>query len=420
MYIADHGHCTHLNRGYGTRAQACQGSFMSSAKIVLTLNSGSSSLKFGVFRTNARSATPLFSGAADALGSEASTFELTSGQGDIRLQSRTPMPDHFAAYERLISLFDDGTLPCPDAVGHRVVHGGAQLLHHCLIDGDVLQQLEAAMAMAPLHTPAVLEGIRFVTRQFAGIPQVACLDTAFHASMPDVARTLPISREWREQGVQRFGFHGLSCESILAQLNVDVPARLVIAHLGNGASVTAIRHGRSIDNSMGFTPGGGLMMATRCGDLDPGIPLYLLREKGLDAKRLEQLLDHQSGLFGVSSLSGDMRVLRAAAPAHAEADLAIRMFGYSISKHVAAMVAAQGGIDMLVFTGGIGEHDAPTRNDACARLSWLGIELDERLNEYGSGRISTAASSCTVCVIPAQEDAQIARHAWDVTARGRA
>ncbi len=389
---------------------------MATAKLVLTLNCGSSSLKFGMYRANAGAVEPIFSGSAESLGTEAGTFQLEEAGVGVRLQEAGALLDHHAACLRLARLFEDRMLPSPDAVGHRVVHGGEALRDHCLIDATVLRQLEAAVAVAPLHTPAMLEGIRFAIRHFAGVPQVACLDTAFHAAMPDVAQTLPISRKWRDAGVRRYGFHGLSCESVVSQLGGDVPARLVVAHLGNGASVTAVWHGRSIDNSMGFTPGGGLMMATRCGDLDPGVPTYLMREQGLSASGLEDLMDHHSGLLGVSSLSGDMRVLRAAAPAHAEADLAIRMFCYSVRKHVAAMAAALKGLDMLVFTGGIGEHDAGTRSDACAGLSWLGIELDERLNERGSGRISTPSSACSVRVIAAQEDVQIARHVWDVTA----
>lgn len=388
---------------------------MTSTKVVLTLNSGSSSLKFGLYHANASSAAPIFTGFADSLGAATSTFQLKAYRGGRSVQESLYLPDHRAALMRLAGLFEDATLPFPAAIGHRVVHGGATLHHHCLIDAATMPQLEAAIAMAPLHMPAILEGIRFATSRFANVPQVACLDTAFHAALPDVARTLPISKEWREAGIRRYGFHGLSCESVLAQLGDAAPARVVVAHLGNGASVTAISNGGSIDNSMGFTPGGGLMMATRCGDLDPGVPLYLMREKGLGARELEDLMDHHAGLLGVSSLSGDMRVLRAAAATRAEADLAIRMFCYSVSRHVAAMTAALEGIDLLVFTGGIGEHDARTRADVCARLHWLGMELDPQLNEQGRGRISTPASPCSVSVIPAQEDAQIARHAWDVT-----
>jgi acetate kinase len=280
---------------------------------VLTLNAGSSSLKFGLFDVTAGgSALAICLGSADALGSNESRFQARWTGVERMLDEVVPIPDHAYACTRLQALFDTHALPWPNAVAHRIVHGGASLRGHALIDDHVLGQIQAATSMAPLHTPAALAGVRFAQRYFSTLPQIACLDTAFHADMPEVAQTLPIARRWRDVGVRRYGFHGLSCASILYQLGKP-PARLVIAHLGHGASVTAVRAGRSIDNSMGFSPGGGVMMATRCGDIDPGVLIYLAREHGQDADRLETLTDHQSGLLGVSGLSGDMRVLRAAA-----------------------------------------------------------------------------------------------------------
>ena len=204
------------------------------------------------------------------------------------------------------------------------MHGGPKLRQHCLIDEPVLRELEAAAVFAPLHTPPALSVIRFAQRHFAGLPQVACFDTTFHAGMPEVARVLPIPGELRAEGIQRYGFHGLSCESVVHQLGEDLPDRLIIAHLGNGASVTAVKAGKSVDTSMGLTPSGGVIMGTRSGDLDPGILIYLMRREGFDATGIEQLIDRQSGLFGISGVGSDMRRLHEAALSNPDARLAIR------------------------------------------------------------------------------------------------
>ena len=308
-------------------------------------------------------------------------------------------------------------MPTPDAIGHRIVHGGPALRQHCRIDDAVLRQLQAAAAFAPLHTPAALALIRFAQAHFPGMPQVACFDTQFHADLPDVARVLPIARELLSDGMQRYGFHGLSLESIVRQLGDALPQRLVIAHLGNGASITAVKAGLSIDTSMGMTPSGGVIMGTRSGDLDPGVLVYLMREKKFDAGRLEALVDQRSGLLGISGLSGDMRRLHEAAASNRDARLAIEMFCYSVRKQVAAMIAVLGGVDMLVFTGGIGENDASVRAGICAGLSWIGVSLDESRNRAASNSIiSDGTSRCQVLVLASQENEQIARHAWALLA----
>ena len=283
-----------------------------------------------------------------------------------------------------------------------------------VIDANVLAQLDAARAFAPLHVPSAMAVVRFAMRRFPDVPQVACLDTAFHADLDDVARRIPLPRSVIDAGLHRYGFHGLSCQSIVRHLGDDVPARLVIAHLGNGASVTAVRDGRSIDTSMGLTPTGGMMMGTRSGDLDPGILFHLMRERRLEVDALEDLVNHASGLLGVSALDSDMRRLRAAAATNADADLAIRMFCYAVRKQIAAMVAALGGIDVLVFTGGIGEHDAATRADICAGLGWIGVSLDEGRNAVGNGVVSADRSDVVVRVYPSNEDEQIAINVVDV------
>ena len=345
---------------------------------VLALNSGSSSLKYGLYRVDAAGAEKLF-------GETVSDSSKT---------------DHSDAMGRVVSALASSGMPPAHAIGHRVVHGGPALRRHVRIDAAVLRHLQAAAAFAPLHTPAALALIRSSQAHFPDLPQVACFDTQFHASLPDVARVLPIARELLSEGVQRYGFHGLSLESIVQQLGSDLPERLVIAHLGNGASITAVKAGKSIDTSMGLTPSGGIIMGTRSGDLDPGVLVYLMREKKFDAAKLEALIDKHSGLLGISGVSGDMRRLHEAAASNRDARLAIEMFCMSVRKLVAAMAAVLGGVDMLVFTGGIGENDAPVRDEICSGLAWLGVGVDDR------------ASRCQVRVLASQEDEQIARHVW--------
>ncbi|MFZ3323820.1 MAG: acetate/propionate family kinase [Usitatibacter sp.] len=356
---------------------------------VLALNSGSSSLKFGLYRVGPSQAQALFSGEDESTGGQAPGRE---------------------AIARIARRLADANMPEPDAIGHRIVHGGPKLRSHCLIDDSVLRQLEGVAAFAPLHTPTALAIIRSARERFPGLPHGACFDTAFHAGLPDVARVLPIPRQLQAEGIQRYGFHGLSCESIVRQLAGDLPRRVVIAHLGNGASLTAVKDGKSIDTSMGLTPTGGVVMGTRSGDLDPGVLVYLMREKKLDAAMIEDLVDRRSGLLGLSGVASDLRFLHEAAESSADARLAIQMFCYSVRKQVAAMIAALDGIDMLVFTGGIGENDAEARAAICGGLSWIGVILDESRNESASHLINDQASRCAIRVLASQEDEQIARH----------
>jgi acetate kinase len=379
---------------------------------ILTLNSGSSSLKFGLYQVGASSAEVLLSGEAESIGEKTGKFHARDARGPALPLETMFIPSQREAVIRISKLLADANLPAPAAIGHRIVHGGPKLQRHCLIDKQVLGQIEAAAAFAPLHTPPALSVIRFAREHFPGLPQIACFDTVFHAELPEVARTLPIAREFRAEGIKRYGFHGLSCESILRQIGDDLPDRLVIAHLGNGASVTAVENGKSIDTSMGLTPTGGIIMGTRSGDLDPGVLIYLMREKKLDPIALEALVDRHSGLLGISGVSTDMRRLHEAAPSNADARLAIQMFCYSLRKQLAVMIAALDGVDMIVFTGGIGENDAEVRAATCAGLRWIGVSLDEARNRAASNPINDAASRCSVVVLPSQEDEQIARHTW--------
>jgi acetate kinase len=377
---------------------------------ILALNSGSSSLKFGLYRVTPERVETLLSGEAETIGDQAGRLRAQDGQGREVACGEAPIPNHEDAIVRVASLLAKSNCPRPAAIGHRIVHGGPSLRRHCMIDPAILGLIESAAAFAPLHTPAALAVIRFAQAHFPNLPQAACFDTAFHADMPDVAWVLPIGGDLRAQGVQRYGFHGLSCESIVGQIEGDLPDRLIIAHLGNGASITAVKGGRSVDTSMGLTPTGGVIMGTRSGDLDPGLLIYLLREKGFDAAGLEDLVDRRAGLFGVSGVAGDMRALHAAAASKPDARLAIDMFCASVAKQLAAMITVLDGVDLIVFTGGIGENDDLVRAAICARLSWLGISLDAPRNRSTTNPISAAPSRCSIRVLPSREDEQIARH----------
>jgi len=377
---------------------------------VLALNSGSSSLKFGLYGVHSGLVEKLVWGEAEAIGAAGGRFHAEDSRGAVVASDDDLIADQRAAVVRVAQLLAALGLPSPAAIGHRIVHGGPKLPRHCRIDGSVLRKLDAAVPFAPLHMPPALAVIRFAVEHFPGIPQTACFDTTFHAGMPTVASTLALPHALRAQGIHRYGFHGLSCESIVHQLAGRLPGRLLIAHLGNGASVTAVRDGKSIDTSMGLTPSGGLIMGTRSGDLDPGVLIYLMREKGFDADRLEDIVDHRAGLLGISGVAGDMKRLHEVAAANADARLAIEMFCYSARKALAAMAAALGGVDAIVFTGGIGENDPDVRGAICAGLAWAGIHLDEARNQaVNGGLVSDPSSSCAVHVVASREDEQIAR-----------
>jgi len=379
---------------------------------ILALNSGSSSLKFGLYRVGCARVEILLSGEAESVGDKEGKFLARNSRNEVLLCETAPSPSQREAIFRIARLLTDSKMPAPVAVGHRIVHGGPKLRRHCLIDDEVLRQLGAASAFAPLHIPSALSVIGVAREHFAAATQVACFDTAFHAHLSEVARVLPIPKELQLEGIQRYGFHGLSCESIVRQLADNLPDRLIIAHLGNGASVTAVKAGRSIDTTMGLTPSGGVIMSTRSGDLDPGVLIYLMREKKFDAAMLEELVDGRSGLLGISGVGGDMRGLHEAAPTNADARLAIQMFCYSVRKQVAAMIAALDGVDAIVFTGGIGENDAEVRAAICRGLSWIGVSLDGAKNASTNNLVNCPASRCSVLVLPSQEDEQIARHTW--------
>jgi acetate kinase len=306
----------------------------------------------------------------------------------------------------------------PDVVAHRLVHGGPRLLEHRVIDDAVRSELEHAVSFAPLHLPGALEVLDAATTRYAGCAQVACLDTAFHRHLLPAARRLPIGADLDAAGIRRYGFHGLSYEYLVHRLGGELGPRAVLAHLGNGSSLAAVRDGVGIDTTMGLTPAGGIVMGTRPGDLDPGVLLHLLRVRGLDGADLERVVDRESGLFGVSGRSADVRDLLAARDAGDQrAALALEMYAFVAAKHVAAMTTVLGGLDTLVFTGGIGEHAAAVRRDITGRLAHLGVMVDAEANDAGAPVISTAGAPATVRVQPTDEELMMARHALRLAGR---
>jgi acetate kinase len=319
----------------------------------------------------------------------------------------------------LLSLAGDVPLR---GVGHRIVHGGPRHAAPILVTPEIVTYLESLVPLAPLHQPHNLAPIAAVATAAPHLPQVACFDTAFHRVQPPLAQTFALPRALSDAGIRRYGFHGLSYEYIVRRLCETDPAlarrRLIVAHLGNGASLCAIDDGRSIASTMGFTAVDGLMMGTRCGTLDPGVILYLMDERGMDARAIEKLIYSQSGLLGVSGISADMRTLRQSADARARE--ATDLFVYRICREIGSLAAALGGVDALVFTAGIGENDSVTRREVLAGCRWLGVEIDAARNDAGNhagtGRISADGSRVSAWVVPTDEERMIAEHTAAVLA----
>ena len=358
---------------------------MDAVKLILSLNCGSSSLKFGVYDANGpKDPELLCEGEAEEIGGDSASFWIETG--GKKEQDQAGCAHHGEALAHALKLLDKRGFRDFEVAGHRVVHGGPQVREHRELDSETLGRLRDAVDFAPLHLPASLKVIDAVEKQMPNSRQVICLDTAFHCHMPDVAKDFGLPRGLRMMGVERYGFHGLSLESILHELTV--PEKMVVAHLGNGSSVTAILNGKSIDTTMGLTPTGGVMMGTRTGDLDPGVMLFLMRKGYGDPAKLETLVDKKSGLAGVSGIGSDVRELLNARP-NSDAELALHMFCYRVRKAIAAMAGALGGLDLLVFTGGIGEHAEELRNKICAPLKFI--------------------DAFEIRALPSQEDLQIAR-----------
>lgn len=364
---------------------------------ILALNSGSSSLKFALFRRGADDEHAVLEGSAENVGKAQGRLRIRDGEGQALHDDRYGMPtqaDALAIVAR--TLGETGASP-PAAIGHRIVHGGPRLRAHQALTAQVLAQLRAAVHFAPLHIPIAVSLIEQAQALWPHARHFACFDTAFHNTLPARATRLPIPARYADAGVARYGFHGLSYASLVHRLGPDLPARAVFAHLGNGASLCAVMDGRSIDTSMGMTPTGGIPMGTRSGDLDPGVLLYLMRSEGLDAEKLEHLLNRDSGLAGIAEGESDMQTLAARAAAGDElAALAVEVFATAVRKQIGAYAALMGGIDVLVFTGGIGEHSAELRRRIVQGLAFMGI--------------GPAVPGPGVMIVPTEEERQIARH----------
>jgi acetate kinase len=387
---------------------------------LLILNAGSSSLKFSIFR-DGDPPHLIFRGQLEELMTRP-RFSVRDAAGNVvgkhEWEAGTVLGHQYA----IEFLFDWGRSRMLRehrivAVGHRVVHGGVKLTKPVMIDREILAELEALVPLAPLHQPHNVAAIKAVVRHASQLPQVACFDTSFHRSQPALAQAFALPRRYAEQGVLRYGFHGLSYEYIASRLSeLDARAaagRTVIAHLGNGASMCALRAGSSIATTMSFTPIDGLPMGTRCGAIDPGVLFHLLKE-GLEQPELEKLLYYESGLLGVSGISADVRTLLASSEAAAAE--ALELFVYRCGRELGSLAAALGGIDSFVFTGGIGENAVPIRARICRDARWLGLELDEEANTHNGPRLSRADSRVSAWVIPTDEELMIALHTQRVLA----
>ncbi|QDQ81108.1 acetate/propionate family kinase [Paraburkholderia megapolitana] len=373
-----------------------------SGQTILVLNSGSSSLKFGLFDTDgtageAHDETVLLEGSAEGIGRPDGSLKMRSPDGSVRWQKTHVMESQTDALRTLADVLAEHGHGRPAAVGHRVVHGGPHLRTHQRLTPQVRQQLQEAVHFAPLHIPPALALIDQATEIFDGAQAFVCFDTAFHRTLPPHASHLALPRRYADAGVIRYGFHGLSYESLVHRLGDALPRRAVLAHLGNGSSVCALRDGCSVDTSMGLTPTGGVPMGTRSGDLDPGVVLYLMRTERLDAQQIENLLNRDSGLAGLAGGESDMQALLSrSAAGDRDAALAVDVLVTAVRKYIGAYAALLGGIDLLVFTGGIGEHSAEVRSRVCEGLGFLGLFAED-----ANGKVKAMHTN---------EERQIARH----------
>jgi acetate kinase len=381
------------------------------SRCIAVINAGSSSIKFALYQLGSEAL--LYRGKIEQIGISPH-LQVDDANGVIVAERRWPGEDfdHAAATHAILttgrSLLADSPVA---AVGHRVVHGGTKYAQPTRIDRNVIADLSELIPLAPLHQPHNLAPIRTIAEAAPDLPQVACFDTAFHRSQPHIAQLFALPQKLTEAGVRRYGFHGLSYEYVSSYLGQIAPElaekHIIVAHLGNGASLCAIHRGRSVATTMGFTAVDGLVMGTRCGALDPGVILYLMQSEGMDAQGIEDLIYRNSGLFGVSGISSDMRELRASpAPEAAEA---IALFVYRIVREIGSLAAALGGLDALIFTGGIGENDSATRAEIVHGCAWMGLRLDPARNSNGVGCISADTSQIPVWVIPTDEERMIAR-----------
>ena len=394
---------------------------------ILVINSGSSSIKFSVYSADGGELRSMFEGEVSGIGSDRARFKFEDASGrdltDGSAGAKAACPQE--AIELVVKAVTGDGMPPVKAVGYRVVHPGPKLDRHVRITDEVMKELREAAEFAPLHDPAAITLIESTRKRLPEAAHYACFDTVFHETMPEEASTYALPSRWRERGVRRYGFHGLSCESVLRQMRsagIRLPQRMVIAHLGSGCSVTALLAGRSIDTTMGLTPTGGVVMGTRPGDLDPGVAVFVLRHMEGDRKAsedgLERLLNHDAGVSGLAGLPNDMKETRSAAEqGNAQAALAIKVFTRSVRKAIGSFAWLMGGLDAVVFAGGIGEHDAKSRAEILEGLDDVGVRLDAALNtaekrgaEERLRAIQASESRSRVFIVPSREDLTIASH----------
>lgn len=382
-------------------------------KIILAINGGSSSIKFGIFEPG-QHPRHVLSGGIDRIGRTGTQFRAKNQDQQQLLNKTVDAPDHAAAAEFLIRWFTERFSESElTAIGHRLVHGGPDYLDEQLIDDHLLEAVRAIIPFDPEHLPAEVRLIEILGEKFPDVPQVACFDTAFHHRMPEVAKMLPIPRRYWKRGIRRYGFHGISYAFLIEELGRQAGAsvaggRVILAHLGNGASITALRAGKPLDTSMGFTPTGGFPMGTRSGDVDPGLVRYLSCSEDMSGEALNKMLNFESGLLGISETSGDMGDLLAAETSDRRSAEAIGMFCYHVRKWIGAFAAVLGGLDVLVFSAGIGENAVVVREKICEGLNFLGVTIDPGANEASRDVISAPSSAVSVRVIPTDEEQMIA------------
>jgi acetate kinase len=381
---------------------------------ILTINAGSSSLKAAFYDVD-RAEQLMLMVQVERIGQSSSRMWIIDGSGTSLLDRTFNLGTHDAAARAFLGwVHQEQPEIAPNAVGHRIVHGGHAHRAPHLLTADVQADLQRLVPLDPDHLPQALAVIRVTAEVYPMLPQVVCFDTAFHRSMPRVAQMYPLPARLVESGIIRYGFHGLSCEFIVQALQAidarEAQGRIIVAHLGNGASLSAVREGVSVDTTMGFTPTGGIMMGTRSGDLDPGVLVHLLQGQGMIPSALNRLVNHEAGLLGVSGLSADMRDLLDREPSDPHAADAVGLFCYLAQKSVGALVAALGGLDTLIFTAGIGEHSAPVRERICHGLEFFGVELDASRNARHAPIISRDGSRVVIRVMKTDEDLMIARH----------
>jgi acetate kinase len=386
---------------------------------ILVLNSGSSSIKFATYEAADGQRTKIFEGAVDGIATDNGKFWIKDAEGKKLIDETPDLPNRSVAFALVAKTLNSGKFPQPKAIGHRTVSGSPTVLENQLITPELIDDLDKYADLAPLHTPIAVYIMREALKLFPGIPNFAVLDTYFHRTMPEVVKRMPIPDEYVDMGVRRYGYHGISYESIIHQLQPSIPEKLIVAHLGNGASISAIRNGQCLDTSMGLTPSGGIISASRTGDIDPGVVIFILKQIAKSepdalkaADKLETVISKKSGLVGMSGVSNDMRDLRdAIKQGNQHARLAVDKFTSTIAKWIGSFYAELNGLDMLVFTGGIGENDIASRAEICAGLEALGIVIDPaRNNVRGAATISAENSRVTVRVIPPAEDLIIVNH----------